>query len=303
MLLDGLDKKGGKPAGKSAAPSVKATIKADRGIYNGVGFEKLTATINMAHQTIQLHPLEATVFEGKLTARGAIVANSLPPKYQVDFKLADASATDLIHLIAADKRELTGTVSIEGELSARGETADTLKRTVAGALKVHARNGSMRQFPVLSKVFSILNVSQIFSLRLPDMVSEGMPYNDIKGTILIKDGFVSTNDLFVASNAMNFSQVGKYDYINDNMDFTFGIQPLQTIDKIVSHIPIVGWILTGKEKSLITAYFEVKGKASAPQVSAIPVKSLGKGILGIFKRVFQLPAKLITDTGEVILGN
>ena len=135
------------------------------------------------------------------------------------------------------------------------------------------------------------------------MVSEGMPYNDIKGTFAVKDGTVSTNDLFVASNAMNMSLVGKHDFINDNMDFTLGIQPLQTVDKVVSRIPIVGWILTGKEKSLISAYFEIKGKSTAPQVSAIPVSSLGKGVLGIFKRVFQLPAKLFTDTGEVILGN
>jgi len=303
MLLDGLDKKEGKPAGKSTAPSVKATIKADRGICTGVSFEKLTATINMANQTIQLQPVEATVFAGKLTAKGVIAATPLPPRYQVNFKLADASASSLINLVTADKRELTGTISIEGDLSARGETSGMVKKTVAGTVRVHAHNGSMRQFPVLSKVFSILNVSQLFKLKLPDMVSEGMPYNDIIGTLTFKEGVVSTNDLFVASNAMNFSWVGKHDFINDNMDFTLGIQPLQTIDKVVSHIPIVGWILTGKEKSLITAYFEIKGKTSEPQVSAIPVKSLGKGILGIFKRVFQLPAKLITDTGEVILGN
>ncbi|MBP1727921.1 MAG: AsmA family protein [Deltaproteobacteria bacterium] len=303
MLLAGLDKKGKKPAGKAAAPTVKATIKAERGIYSGVGFAKLNATINMANQTIQLQPLEATVFAGKLAANGIIVTNSLPPRYQLDFKLADASASEIIHLLAKDKRELTGTVSLEGHLTARGGTADTLKKTVAGVVKFHAHNGSMRQFPVLSKIFSILNISQLFSLRLPDMVSEGMPYNDIIATTSIKDGTVSTDDLFVASNAMNFSWVGKYDFINDNMDFTIGIQPLQTVDKVVSHIPIVGWILTGKDKSLISAYFEVKGKASEPEVSAIPVKSLGKGILGIFKRVFQLPAKLITDTGEVILGN
>jgi len=135
------------------------------------------------------------------------------------------------------------------------------------------------------------------------MVSEGMPYNDIKGTLTFNNGTMSSTDLFVASNAMNISMVGGYDYVRDNLDCTVGLQPFQTVDKVVSKIPIVGWIITGKEKSVITTYFEVKGKSSAPNVSAIPVKSLGKGVLGIFKRVFQLPAKLVTDTGEVILGN
>ena len=61
-------------------------------------------------------------------------------------------------------------------------------------------------------------------------------------------------------------------------------------------------LLTGKEKDLLTAYFEAKGKWSDPQVNAIPVKSLGKGVLNIFIRTFELPMKLFTDTGEVILG-
>lgn len=257
----------------------------------------------MTNRILQIQSLEADILGGKLTAKGVMAANTLPAKFQVDFKLTDAAASEVIVLIADDKRELTGTISMGGELSAKGDTSDALKKTVAGVITVHAHKGSMHQFPVLSKVFSILNVSQLFKLKLPDMVSEGMPYNDIKGTMTFRDGAVSTNDLFVASNAMNMSLVGKHDFVNDNLDFTLGIQPLQTVDKVVSHIPIVGWILTGKERSMISTYFEIKGKASAPKVSAIPVKALGKGVLGIFKRVFQLPAKLVTDTGEVILGN
>jgi uncharacterized protein YhdP len=156
---------------------------------------------------------------------------------------------------------------------------------------------------MLSKVFSILNVSQLFKFKLPDMVSEGMPYNDLNATFSIKNGFISTDDLFLASNAMNMSLVGKHDFVHDNMDLTLGIQPLQTVDKVVSHIPIVGWILTGENKAMFSTYFEIKGKSTDPQVSAIPITSLGKGVFGIFKRVFQLPVKLFTDTGEVILGN
>lgn len=301
VLLEGLERRGGRPVSRSAASMVKAQIRADRGSYNGTGFSKLTVTLLTSERGMQIQSLETEILGGKLTARGVIAATA--QKHQLDFKLANASAAEIMHLLTIDKRELTGTISIEGELTAGGENRDLLKKSVAGAVRIHARNGSMRQFPFLSKVFSILNVSQLFKLKLPDMVSEGMPYNDIKGSLTIRDGTVSTSDLFIASNAMNMSMVGKHDFINDNLDLTLGIQPLQTIDKVVSHIPIVGWILTGKEKSLITTYFEIKGKTSAPNVSAIPVKALGKGVLGIFIRVFQLPAKLVTDTGEVILGN
>ena len=164
------------------------------------------------------------------------------------------------------------------------------------------REGSLQKFATLSKISSILNVSQLFKLQLPDMVSGGMPYKSITGTLAIRDGTISTSDLFLDSNAMNISCVGKIDMIREEIDATFGVEPMQTVDKVVSHIPVVGWILTGKNKALVTAYFEAKGKLDNPKVSAVPVKYIAKGVFDIFKRVFELPAKLITNTGEVIIG-
>ncbi|MEJ2700329.1 MAG: hypothetical protein P8Z70_11805, partial [Desulfuromonadales bacterium] len=73
-------------------------------------------------------------------------------------------------------------------------------------------------------------------------------------------------------------------------------------DKIVTNIPIAGWILTGKEKALFTVYFRIKGKSEDPEVIPIPVTSVSEKVLGIFKRVFQLPGKVITDMGEILGG-
>jgi len=134
------------------------------------------------------------------------------------------------------------------------------------------------------------------------MISEGMPFTSVKGTFSLKDGILSSNDLFVKSNAMNMSIIGKTDIIREELNLNIGIQPFQTVDKIVSNIPVVGWILTDDTKRLIMFYFQAQGKFGNPVVNAIPVTSMSGGVLGIFKRLFQLPEKLITDTGEVILG-
>ena len=129
-----------------------------------------------------------------------------------------------------------------------------------------------------------------------------MPYNKITGDFAIKDGSASTQNLYLDSDAINLSAVGRLDLMKNELDLTIGVKPLQTVDKVVSRIPIVGWVLTGKDRSLITTYFEAKGRMEDPRVTAVPVKSLAKGVLNIFQRVFQLPGRLITDTGEVIIG-
>ena len=223
------------------------------------------------------------------------------PRYHMNFDLNNLSATELMQSLQA-KREVSGNFSMQGDITARGESLGEIRNTASGNFRIDCTEGSLRKFAVLSKIFSILNVSQLLKFRLPDMVSGGMPYNKITGAFNLQNGVAETNDLFIDSDAMNISVIGKFDMPKEELDLTVGVKPLQTVDKIVSHIPIVGWVLTGNNKSLVTAYFEAKGSWGSPQVKAIPVKSMAKGVFNIFKRVFQLPAKLITDTGEVIIG-
>ena len=62
------------------------------------------------------------------------------------------------------------------------------------------------------------------------MVAGGMPYKKITGEIAVKDGIASTTDLFVDSDAINISAVGKIDMVHDQLDLNIGVQPLQTVD-------------------------------------------------------------------------
>jgi hypothetical protein len=99
---------------------------------------------------------------------------------------------------------------------------------------------------------------------------------------------------------MNIVAAGRTDLINRTIDALVGLQPLQTIDRVVSRIPIAGWILTDDDRRLITVYFEAKGPLDNPVVKSIPLKGLSEETLGIFKRVLQLPNRLITGAGTVI---
>ena len=74
------------------------------------------------------------------------------------------------------------------------------------------------------------------------------------------DGSIVTQDLFIASDAINISVIGTANMVREDLDFTIGVQPLQTVDKIVNRIPVVGWLLTGKDKGFLTVLFRGKGE-------------------------------------------
>ncbi len=287
---------------QSSELDVKLTLNVETGNFRKLTFSKLNAVFQQEKGFIYLQNLTAGVLGGKLVAKGRIApGGEQGDRYDLTLDISRADAEKLFAALDIS-REVTGTLTLHGDLTARGNSLLDIKKSALGNVRLSMSDGKLRKFSTLSKVFSILNVSQLLKFKLPDMVSDGMPYSSIKGSLSVKDGIIATQDLFISSNAINVSIVGNADIVKEELNLTLGAQPLQTVDKIINRIPIVGWLLTGKDKDLITAYFEAKGKWSDPQVSAIPVKSIGKGILNIFIRTFQLPVKLFTDTGEVILG-
>jgi len=301
LLLGKLGEQGGSVQ-KGPKLNLKLKLNADSGNYGKFQFSKLNATLTRDDGVLYLQGLDAALFGGHLSAKGRIAPGSdQASRYDLNFGL-DRINVEHFLLALGISREVTGTLSLQGDVTARGANMADIKKTALGNMRLQMKEGSLHKFNVLSKVFSILNFSQLLKFQLPDMVSGGMPYEEIKGSIAIKEGIASSQDLFIRSDAINMSIIGKADIVKEDLDLTIGVQPLQTVDKIVNRIPVFGWLIKGKNKAVVTAYFEAKGKWSDPKVSAIPVKSMAKGALNIFRRVFELPVRLFTDTGEVILG-
>ena len=292
----------GSTGGKGPKLDMKLKLAVDAGNYGNLQFSSLNANITGNNGIFYLQGLDAGLYGGRLSAKGRIASDgSLGNRYDLNLNL-DRIKSELLFKALDVSREVTGTLNLQGDITARGSTLADVKKTALGNLRLHLEKGSLRKFNVLSKLFSILNFSQLLKLQLPDMVHGGMPYNEIKGSFSIHDGVVATKDLFISGDALNISIIGSTDIVREDLNFTIGVQPLQTVDKIVNRIPVLGWLLTGKGRAVVTAYFEARGKWSDPQVSAIPVKSMAKGVLNIFRRVFELPVRLFTDTGEVLLG-
>lgn len=304
LLLAGMERTS-KETARDGTATIKASVNAEAGKFEGMRFKKLHTVAMLENRILYLQPFECGAFGGRITGTfRADFGSNGSPRYQTNLKADKVSAEDLVQALnlRLHNEIITGSLTLQADVTAKGETAAELKRTILGNIRLHLEDGKLRRFSVLSKIFSVLNVSQLFKFQLPDMVSDGMPYNRIDATLSLRDGVISSKDFFIDSNAMNISAVGSIDLLKEEIDATIGVQPLQTVDKVVNRIPIVGWILTGRDKHLISTYFEAKGKWSDPVVNAVPVKSMAKGVLDIFMRVFQLPGKLITDTGEVIIG-
>lgn len=283
---------------------VKASVTCNRGVVRNTPYANLRAELTYQKEELDIKKFSVNAFDGRISGESRIF---LPAdgnaRYRVVFDTEDISAEKLFKAGGAKETLITGLVSMKGKLTAEGATIQDMRATARGAALLKMEKGSINGFTFLSRVFSILNLTNMLKLKLPDLVSEGMPYKTITGNFNLEDGLLTTSDLFVKSDVVNISIVGKTDIVKEVFrETTVGVQPLQTVDKIVSNIPIVGWILTDETKSLVSFYFYVKGKWGDPEVKVMPIQSMADSTFNFFKRIFQLPAKLFTDTGEVIMG-
>ncbi len=211
--------------------------------------------------------------------------------------LDNFDAAAIYHDLLRRKGLLTGV--LQGDFYLEGTAGKKFLESSRGGFAFTVRDGVLRKFIILSKVFSIFNVSQILTLRLPDMDTEGMPFSLLRGSLALDRGVLSTEDLFVDSTSMNLSLVGDFRIREDTFDMVLGVKPLRVVDQVVTNLPLAGWLLAGEEKALFTAHFAITGKSTDPKVSAIPITSVSQKVLGIFKRVFGLPGKVVVDVGEL----
>ncbi len=284
------------PGGKPHRVPVIITVDAKNGTLGGLRFHNAKGLIISDDKRLTIFPLKFNSSEGWCQARILFDYNddSTPLKISGHTENMDAS---MLHQHLFEREGLVSG-QLKGDFYLEGNPADGQFWTTAkGGIHAEITDGVLRKFRGLAKVFSLLNVSQLFSGKLPDMDREGMPFSLVKGSILFDSGQATTKDLQVDSVAMNLSIVGSSDLINDRLNLNLGIMPLGTVDKIITTIPVAGWILAGENKALVTAHFIIEGSSKNPEVRAVPIESVSDTVIGIVRRTFGLPGKLIKDIG------
>ncbi len=289
-----------KPTPQKTAKKVSLLIDvdADKGVIDNFHFQKAKGQIRLKDNILVIHPLDFHSGPGYGNGQVLVVNDRDRPSLlkisgHVENFDAEAVSTELIRHGSL----VSGT--LRGDFYLEGRTGSTFLPTSRGEFNVEIQKGVLKKFKALSKVFSLLNISQILSLKVPDMATDGMPFNRATGTVQMRQGLLSSENVWVDSEAMNLSLVGNMNLVEKKTDVILVVKPLGTVDKIITKIPLAGWILAGEDKALVTAHFQIKGKTGDPDVEAIPMTSLSRKAQGIFRRIFNLPEKMISDTEEL----
>lgn len=275
---------------------VEGSLEAQQVRYQGLFYQELKVGMRTTDGKLHVYPFQFEGAGGDFWGEAWFQPVERGIRFEIKPRISNMEARALMRIVSPRAREervaYSGRFHVDKvNLQGEGQDLQKMKESLNGTLRMELENGAIERNNILSKIFSILNVSQYFKGRVPDLKTKGLPFHRIIAHFDIKDGIATTEDFLVDSDAMRITGIGKVDLAKRQIDAKVGVHPLETVDTVLSKIPIAGYILTGKDKAFISFVYEVKGDLDDPKIEAIPMKSLGEGIFGIIKRLLETPVR------------
>ncbi len=276
--------------------SVEGHVEIAQGSYKGFPFGGLKLGIKTVDERLVLQPLQFEALGGDVWGEAWIEPAERGIRFEMKPRLSNMEAKSFLRAILwkgkEDETVISGRVHVSKvELRGEGDQFSEIKETLNGSFKFELESGAIERANILSKIFSLLNITQYFKGRLPDLKTRGLPFYRILADVHVENGVASTDDLLVDSEAMRITAFGKVDLVRNLIDARIGVHPLITVDAVLSSVPVAGYILTGKDKAFVSFVYAVSGSLDHPKIEAIPVRSLGERFLGIIQRILETPVR------------
>jgi hypothetical protein len=161
---------------------------------------------------------------------------------------------------------------------------------------IHIEKVTMKQFKLLTNILAFTNtISTLTSFSLPNYNQKGLFVNELYTHFNYADNIL-TADTFVLDSPE--IQMGGNFETNIQDDTIKGEMTLKSnIGRIIGHIPIVGYLLLGKDGGLSTTV-NLSGKANDPTIDTGVAKELVVAPYNILKRTVTYPFGWILNDGK-----
>jgi len=183
---------------------------------------------------------------------------------------------------------------IAGELYAKADLwADTsvdFFHTLAGNLAVEVRDGTLNRFTLLTRILSFIDLKNWIMADFPDPRAAGIPFKTLAADFKGRDGDFYTDNLKLNGPIMDVAARGNV-AVGDTatMDMRISLIPFNTVNWIVSKIPLMGGNIASGTSGLVAAYFQVQGPVKNPSVVPKPITSVTEFVI----KTLSLPINIL----------
>jgi hypothetical protein len=182
---------------------------------------------------------------------------------------------------------ISGRIDLTADLWA--DTNADFFSTMAGTAILKARDGNLDKFTLLSRLLELIDLRSWITANVPDPRVSGIQFRTASADFKGRDGVFYTDDLLLDGPAIDIVASGNVNIDRSTLDMKIGMIPFNTVSWVLSSIPLVGKNVGGSTKSIISAYFNVRGPIADPSVTPAPITSVAE----LLKKTLGLPINLI----------
>jgi len=235
--------KAGAPAqsGGAAAPEVPLDLSALRELnasgslrvgalqVAGIKASQLRADLRAAGGKLDLSPLSAELYQGRVAGSLALTASS-PPRLAAQQTLTDINIGALLK-DALGKSSLDGRGKVVLDVTAQGATVSALEKALAGSARVELRDGAVRGFNIaqaLRKAKAKLSGAAADQTGTGSQ-SESTDFSEMMASFNIAHGVAHNDDLLAKSPLLRVTGNGDVDLGASRLDYVVKATVVDTL--------------------------------------------------------------------------
>ncbi len=170
-----------------------------------------------------------------------------------------------------------------------------LADSLEGEVEFKAKDGRIFRFDTLTKIISLLAVSEIYRGVVPDLAGEGCSYKSIEAKGKIKNGKLILSDSVVNGPCIKTVFRGEIDIARQKVDVVALVAPFRTVERVVNATPLMGKVL---KEAFVTLPVHISGNLADPAVVLLSPSAVGEELFGVMKRVVKLPLTIFQPLVE-----
>jgi uncharacterized protein YhdP len=189
---------------------------------------------------------------------------------------------------------MTGRFDLQAEVEGQGKADAAFARSLEGSVNLTARDGRIDQFELLSKILSVLNVTEILRGKIPDLTKEGLAYRSLSIQGDLQDGVLLLKEAVLDGSRIDLVAQGNVNLTDHTVKLEVLAAPFKTVNSAVRKIPFVGTILGS---TLVTVPVVVEGNLENPTVTVLSPSVIGATFSRLTK-VMERTVKMPVTVGE-----
>jgi len=248
----------------------------------------------MTDRKINVSELKLGVFDGEANIQGIIDLSGRTPYLYANGKLVRIKSDLFLKTFGDATEDIGGKMFLKGNLKSEGDSVIDLISNMDGDMAIYSRNGVIKKWNLLSKIFGALNVYDLLKGKV-HFGQNGLGYNKLGATFIVNKGIFHTNDFLLDSPSMVLTGNGDLDLNKREVNGIIQVSPLIALDRTIDKIPIVRNILKKRGQGFLYLTYDINGSLEDPEITPSLTDTVGSKAIELLRNILMLPKEVFEE--------